>query len=626
MADLRISQLPALPGVLLQAIDQLAVVDISASETKSIDSKDLVQAAIQLIDAGSIPGDKVTIVLPAGIVVTATLADGAVTAAKLANSSTAVIGASLPTSGAYTGQLGITTAANAASVWDGGKWVALEKGYTTLTGGSVNDVSTVITAVGNSAQILAQIDNSTIPASFLAGPTASGGAVTLRTIIPADLPLATSANAGIVAVPTGQGLRVNSGGSGSGANLEIDNDVVSSGDAYIVTYNPKGLILSGRPIASADIPIAASGAPGAVSVGSEFTIDPGGDIKHRNQVAPGTFTKVTYDSQGHITSGVNLAQADIPALSAAILTTGTLDIARIGNADITREKLADYSISYIQEAKPSVTAIHHVGCLWYQESSAQLRMFNGNSWMPVGFGRLSEENLRFCGTADATTGTVLDTTQFGQAAGMVSANPIPAATDALAGAYLVVKTPGTYAGDTYDAGDWILCLGKTNGWVRVDTLTGSGGGALIKLEDLLDVNITSPVVGDTLIFDPITSKWLNRSTSARKATFLEPFDGIRTSFTMNVSAGTVNDILMSIGGVLQEPGKDFSFTAARSINFSSAPSTNLDYWIVIEGVPTTGGGGGGTTLPPGTAADEILTWDNNLSSWVPSATLDGGSF
>ena len=79
MADLRISQLPALAGAVLQSDDALAIVDLSASETKKLTAKDLIQSGVALIDAGSIPGDKVNVTLAAGSVGTTELADGAVT-------------------------------------------------------------------------------------------------------------------------------------------------------------------------------------------------------------------------------------------------------------------------------------------------------------------------------------------------------------------------------------------------------------------------------------------------------------------------------------------------------------------------------------------------------------------
>ena len=59
MADLRISELPKLLGTDLEANDDLAVADYSASETRRLTTKDLVQNGVQLIDNGVIPGAKI---------------------------------------------------------------------------------------------------------------------------------------------------------------------------------------------------------------------------------------------------------------------------------------------------------------------------------------------------------------------------------------------------------------------------------------------------------------------------------------------------------------------------------------------------------------------------------------
>ena len=102
MADVRIADLPVLLQADLDALDTLPVEDSSASETKQISSKDLVQAGvITLIDDGVIPGIKLAngavgttqlandAVTPAKIalagVETSNIADGAVTTIKLAN-------------------------------------------------------------------------------------------------------------------------------------------------------------------------------------------------------------------------------------------------------------------------------------------------------------------------------------------------------------------------------------------------------------------------------------------------------------------------------------------------------------------------------------------------------------
>ena len=101
-----------------------------------------------------------------------------------------------------------------------------------------------------------------------------------------------------------------------------------------------------------------------------------------------------------------------------------------------------FSVSFIQEAQPALTPDLHIGCLWYQESSAQLRMYNGNSFMPVGFGRLSQDNLRFGGTINAETGLLVALTDAGRTAGLEIGSELPAATDALGGLYVVVSDPG----------------------------------------------------------------------------------------------------------------------------------------------------------------------------------------
>ena len=83
MADLQISQLPQLAEADLAAADELAIVDDSASETKRITAKALVEKGITLIDAGSIPGTALAS-LGTGTVNTAAIAANAVTASEIA--------------------------------------------------------------------------------------------------------------------------------------------------------------------------------------------------------------------------------------------------------------------------------------------------------------------------------------------------------------------------------------------------------------------------------------------------------------------------------------------------------------------------------------------------------------
>ena len=94
MADVRIADLPVLLQADLDATDVLPIDDTSASETKKITSKELVQGGvITLIDNGVIPGAKLvsggvdTLQLADDSVTTLKIIDGAVTTAKIADNS-----------------------------------------------------------------------------------------------------------------------------------------------------------------------------------------------------------------------------------------------------------------------------------------------------------------------------------------------------------------------------------------------------------------------------------------------------------------------------------------------------------------------------------------------------------
>jgi hypothetical protein len=370
---------------------------------------------------------------------------------------------------------------------------------------------------------------------------------------------------------------------------------------------------------------------GGVSVpGPSLAVAPDGKLTHSvSPLAAGTFVKVTTDSTGHVVGGqTQIGDADVVGISAAKLTSGELDPARLAANSIERTKLANYATTIIQETDPG--AGNFIGQFWYRESDAQLRTWSANSWIPVGFGRLSEENLRFCGTFDANTGQVLNVTPFGTTAGLVAGTAIPAASDALAGAYLVAVTPGLYNAETYDNGDWVLCLGAATGWKRVDTLSSAGGAATFKLDDLLDVTITSPQSGDSLVFDAASATWKNRTTHGQKISLVEAFDGARSTFTTSRAIVSENNLMVSVGGVIQNPGVDFTAVSGSSqIAFSTPPPAGATYWILQEAAVDGGGGGGGgggASLPPGTSAEEYLKWNNTLGAWLPSDTLSGGTY
>ena len=110
------------------------------------------------------------------------------------------------------------------------------------------------------------------------------------------------------------------------------------------------------------------------------------------------------------------------------------------------------------------------------------------------------------------------------------------------------------------------------------------------------------------------------------------FNGVTTTFTTSVppgtsqyhvTAGTASQLIISVGGVIQEPDVDYS-VSTNSITFTTAPAAGLSFYGILcgdalnTGVPSDGsittaklGGNLTVDLASGTAADPSLTFDTN---------------
>ena len=101
------------------------------------------------------------------------------------------------------------------------------------------------------------------------------------------------------------------------------------------------------------------------------------------------------------------------------------------------------------------------------------------------------------------------------------------------------------------------------------------------------------------------------------------FDGSDTTHTMqvnstNVSVGDVNQILLSLGGVIQKPGTDFTVSGS-TLTFTTAPAANTNFFAILLGSDN-----GGTVTP----TDGSVTGDKLASTVTTSSniSLDGGTF
>ena len=218
-----------------------------------------------------------------------------------------------------------------------------------------------------------------------------------------------------------------------------------------------------RALVPADLPDATVSTKGIIVPGSGLTVS-SGTLNHSNSVTAGTYTKVTVDAQGHVSTGATLEAADIPEIDAAKITTGSFSASFLASDSVTAPKLADYSTAQIGEAIP---VADYIGQLFFNPLDKNIYLWDGNVWQPVG---VSLGELIFAGTYDATLNEVVTTTTVGAAVGLVAGDPLPVASSTYTSYYVVVSVGGTGVAPAPEVAlappDIILCDGSS--WNEID--------------------------------------------------------------------------------------------------------------------------------------------------------------
>ena len=607
MADLKISELNALAGSALVSGDLVAVVDNSASETKKLTVGDLVANGVTLISDDTIPGAK--ILFGAGDVATAAVADSAITTAKLANDgvtaakladeSTVDLVTTLPASGAFTGQLALDTDDNSLYCWSGSAWLSLKAAgsINTVSGSTVGIVDITATTSGSSVTIAAVINDTSAANQFMAGPTGAGGAVAFRTIDGSDLPVATTSAKGGVVV-NGEGLRMDSN------TIEVDNDVTASSTHHVVTYSAKGLITGGRALTASDLPAATSSALGAIIPGTGLAVDSSGNLNHSNTASTGTFTKVTIDAQGHVTTGANLAASDVPDLSAAKITSGTIPSDRIASDAITGEKLADSSITKFGGAGATNNVVtfptaDFKGQFFFDELNEDLYVFTGSSFLPI---TVISGNLVLAGTYDAANNVLDSVTSEGSAAGFTSGQALPAPASTNQNYYVVVSTSGTGSG-----------AAPSVSLAPPDMLLSTGAGA-----DFILIDVSNAIAGQTAANISFTAAGNISATDVQAA--IQELDSEKIGAASPTFTGTV---LLGQNAVLAFEGSaDDASETTITVTNPTADRT-ITFPDVSGNVVTTGDTG--TVTSAMIANTTIVDGDISASAEIAVSKLANGS-
>ena len=485
---------------------QIGTAELANSSVTNVKLSDLSVSTEKLID-DSVTADKLANELPGSI-----LGNGEIDTAQLAND--AVTTAKIADLAVTTDKLGSSAVTDAkVSNVSGAKLLS-----STVTADKLS-----ATAFSGGIELDGTVQHTNnITAGTSAGITwdANGHVTGFGTVPSSDLPLATATTVGAISVPTGSGLTV----SGAGAIDHIT--LIDAGSVSGFTYDEHGHITATRALIGSDLPAATSTTLGAVSIpnanANPLSITGDGELTHAgSNITAGTYVSLYVDRYGHVQSGdVVLAVNQVPNLPADKITTGQFPTARIADGSITAPKHADYATCLMQESLPATG--DYLGQLWYTPSTAQLRVYARGSgpeniWLPVGFGLLQQQNLRFAFTFDASTSTITSITQYGAPLGLAVGDAIPSPTDPLAGAYGVCVVEGNgitlhdVNGDNFTIGDWILCAGEVTGWQHIDIAEGAGGGGAQFLNDLLDVDTTLQDVqdGQILKYNGNIGQWVN---------------------------------------------------------------------------------------------------------------------
>ena len=257
MADLKISELPVLSGPDLEADDDIAIADYSASETKRLTAKNLVQSGVDLIDAGSINGVKLEDATVGG---SDKLIDGSVTEPKLGDSS-------------VSDRTIVSDAVKTVHITDGN--VTNEKLATGIDGQKINDGS-------------------------LQGSAIVDGSITQDKYGPQSIDEAALAEDAV----TGEKLAplTNRGLDQTGDLIGITNDTGAPSTTISgITFDQQGLINSATELVATDLPEATVDDIGAIKPGTGLSVTGDGTLNHSNVIAANDIGGLTFDEEGHCT-------------------------------------------------------------------------------------------------------------------------------------------------------------------------------------------------------------------------------------------------------------------------------------------------------------------------------------
>ena len=442
--------------------NQIAANAIGASELAD-NAVDTAAIADGAVTAAKLSGTLAATSIADNAVTTAKIIDDAVTSAKLA--ANAVDAAALADNAVDSGAIASNAVIEAKIAANAVTNTKITDGTITAAKLNTSNLDRSLNVASGNLGI-----NNTITAATRSGITYNAQGLITGTVAlaAADLPVATTSAVGGVSVSTG--LTV----SGAGA-LSLTNSVTGATVSGI-TFNNQGMITAATGLVAGDLPVATTSAKGAVQItsGGGLTVDGSGNlITSTSGVSAGTYQSVTVNNKGVITGGAALTAGLIPDLAAAKITSGSLDAARIAADSIDGSKLSNSSTTIFQSiAQSGYPTAQFSGQILFDTVSEDAFIWDGTAWQAIT--TLTKGSLVYGGTFNATTSKMVAATSAGIAAGLVVGSNLPTASANTDGVYVVVSTAGTPSSPApvvaLSPPDYILGVTNTSGssWNEVD--------------------------------------------------------------------------------------------------------------------------------------------------------------
>ena len=558
MADQKITALNELAEADVASTDVLPIADVSASETKKVTVKSLVEQGVDLIDDASIPAAKLASISPSSL--------GSSSGAK------EFIAGPTGAGGAYSSRVIAATDLPAATASALGG-AAAGTGLTSTSGTFSVDPATTSTrgAVSLPTASGLNVDASGVVShqSSVTGQTKNGftvndsGHITaVGSIAAGDLPKATSSAVG--------GVFIGSGLSVTGSGQLNHTDSITAGTTSGITFNSEGHITATTALTGTDLPNSTTTAKGGVSVPSgALSVSGAGALTHDTSgVTAGTYPKVTVDTRGHVTAGTTLSASDIPDISAAKLTSGTIGTSLIANDAVTGGKLANGSSVRFAGA-PDTNGVVDFGTadfngqFLYDAYNENLYLFDGNAFKSID---IVSGEIVFAGTYDASTNLVASVTAKGTAIGLTVGQVLIAPAASNLNHYLTVSVSGTGSGnapaEALAPPDFLLSTGTS--WQVLDLSTALAATAASNVSFAPTGNVAATDVQAAI-----------EELDTEKASLAGPTFTGTTTFSGDVLLGTSATLTFE-GSSADDYETSFTFTnptADRAIAFPDSSGT-----------------------------------------------------